>query len=489
MPGPKRGFTLILVVTCLLVGGLTPASAAPKRADNPKHQMYEVVVTASQAQAIISSGDFDVVSADPVGDDQVQLVLVLYPSQRRALSKLGVTVTLWHNDKGQTATALAAAQKAAGFKVWRPYDGPGGIADWMHSFAAQNPDIAKLEVIGKTQGTNPDGGPDTPRDILAMRLTAGSASVPDGSRPAVLYSALQHAREWISTEVDRRLLDWYAKRYHQGAKDIIGLLNSTELWFVLVANPDGYQYTFTGDRLWRKNLRDNDGDNLVTTFDGVDPNRNYPEHWNFDDEGSSSEPTNETYRGTAPASEPETQAIIGLYDRVPFRFQVNYHSFGQLLLSTFGSEVNVPSADDPIYVALSGTDKHPAIPGFDPGVGADLYTTNGETTDWAHVHGALAWTPELGEGPNGDGFVFPDSEGAIQAEFNRNLPFAKSVALSAADPDDPVSSVGITTEPFYLDVSEIDPQKAHNPMSDFSLRCQLRRSADRRGPRQARHRW
>ena len=77
--------------------------------------------------------------------------------------------------------------------------------------------------------------------------------------------------------------------------------------------------------------------------------------------------------------------------------------------------------------------------------------------------------PELSEGPTGDSFIFPDKEGQINAEFNRVLPFARSVALSAQDPDDPVSSVGTTVQPFYLDVSKIDPQKASNPFSDLTF--------------------
>ena len=160
--------------------------------------------------------------------------------------------------------------------------------------------------------------------------------------------------------------------------------------------------------------------------------------------------------------------MIALYDQVDFRFHVNYHSFGELLLYTFGFQVNTPSADDPIYVALSGTDTKPAIDGFNPGVGADLYTTNGETTDFAHAdRGALAWTPELGDGPHDDGFVFPDKEGQVQSEFAKTLPFALDVARSAADPDNPVSHLKNEVEPFYLNVAEIDPQKSHNPLSDF----------------------
>ena len=61
-------------------------------------------------------------------------------------------------------------------------------------------------------------------------------------------------------------------------------------------------------RLWRKNLRDVNGDGVITTADGVDPNRNWPEKWNYDLEGASDDPTTETYHGSGPASEPEVSA-------------------------------------------------------------------------------------------------------------------------------------------------------------------------------------
>ena len=96
-------------------------------------------------------------------------------------------------------------------------------------------------------------------------------------------------------------------------RDIRRLVNSTEMWFVPVANPDGYDWTFQPDqRMWRKNLRDNNGDGVLEVGDGVDPNRNYPTKWGYDNEGSSDNPASDTYRGTAPASEPETRALDGL---------------------------------------------------------------------------------------------------------------------------------------------------------------------------------
>ena len=103
---------------------------------------------------------------------------------------------------------------------------------------------------------------------------------------------------------------------------VTDLLNTTEVWVVPVGNPDGYQYTFTNERLWRKNLRDNDGDGEITIADGVDLNRNFESHWGLDEEGSSGIPSSGTYRGIAPNSEPETQAVVKFIKQQ--RFQI-YH--------------------------------------------------------------------------------------------------------------------------------------------------------------------
>ena len=327
----------------------------------------------------------------------------------------------------------------------------------MRKLARDNPQLIKLEKIGQTyQG----------RDILALKLTQNAREVPDGSRPAVLYSSTQHAREWIASETNRRLLEHFIGRWRANDKEIKSLLKVNELWFVLIANPDGYQYTFDSERLWRKNLRDNDNNGVTTIADGVDPNRNYPEHFDYDREGSSSDFSSQTYRGPSAGSEPETQALMGLMTRVHFAFQVNYHSYGPYLLYPAGWQIGTPTADDPIYYALSGNIDNPAIPGSLAGLSSDvLYVTNGEMTDWAQTTGALAWTPELDPGCNGCGFVFPDDEALVQDEFEDNLPFALSVARSAATPASPKSSLGIQTKPFYL--KSDDPFKDGTPGANF----------------------
>jgi Zinc carboxypeptidase/Immune inhibitor A peptidase M6 len=446
---------LVAALALLVVVLATAASAAPGKG-NGHLEMYTATVPRADVSKLVREG-YDVVAVRPAGE-RAEVDLVLSPRELRALERRGVELRVKRDRNGKSQTELAAEQAAGGYVVWRSWDEAGGIRDELQDIAQKNPKIVKLEVLGTTaQG----------RQIIALKVTRDASKVADGSRPVAMYAATQHAREWISTEVVRRELHYFVDNYGKDAH-VTNLVDTRELWFLPVANPDGYQYTFDHERLWRKNLHDNDGDGQITGSDGVDPNRNFPEHWNYDDEGSSSAASSETYRGTAARSEPETQAYAGLLDRIKPKFLINYHSFGPLILYTFGWQVQTPTADDPIYLALSGTDAKPAIDGFDPGVSADLYTTNGETTDYAHaVDKTLAWTVELDEGAPGAGFVFPDDPALVQQEFLKNLPFALDLADSASNPAQPVSHLGNTVKPFYLEMSSIEPELSGNPQGDF----------------------
>ncbi|MGH8826055.1 MAG: M14 family zinc carboxypeptidase, partial [Jiangellaceae bacterium] len=368
---------------------------------------------------------------------------------------------------GQTVAERATLQAASGYEVFRTYGDPGGLTDEFEQIAADNPDVTKLISIG--QSTNG-------QDIVALKVTKNPHQK-DGSKPAVLYLGAQHAREWITPEMIRRLTHHIVDSYGSDPT-ITGLVDENELWFVPVANPDGYDFSFTeGNRLWRKNLRDNNGDGVIAPGDGVDLNRNYATKWGYDNEGSSPAPSSETYRGPAPASEPETQALDAFAARVGFEFFVNYHSAAELLLYGTGWQVSTPTPDDIIYEAMAGDDATPAVPGYDPDISAELYTTNGDTdTHMTAAYGTLGFTPEMSTceaasnvDPNdewvaadcGSGFEFPDDEVLVQGEFEKNIPFAISVAESATDPDDPASVVGRTAEDFRVDsfdVSYGDPQ-------------------------------
>ncbi len=449
----------VLSALALVVGGVaaSPAAAAPS---NDPLDVYVAQVTGEQAGELSRQG-FDIAGSRAAGD-RVEVELVISEGQREQLAKRGVRAEVKKNKDGKSARQLAAEQSVNGFTVWRSFDEPGGIRDQLYALARNNQNLVKLEVLGRTgQG----------REIIAVKVTQGANGQKDGSRPAVLYSSTQHAREWISTEVNRRLLNHFVDRFKANDKDVKDLLKSTELWFMLVANPDGYQYSFDAERLWRKNLRDNDNNGQITVGDGVDPNRNFREHFDYDNEGSSTATASDTYRGPSAASEPETRAMQGLLDRIKPKFQSNWHSAGQWILYPQGWQTGSPEADNPIYVALAGTDANPAIEGFDPGISSDeLYVTNGDTNDYADArNGTVSFTPELSEGCDGCGFVFPDEEALVEAEFQRTLPFSLSLARSAPDPANPKSAAGIEVKPFYLDQADIDQENTPLSMLDFTF--------------------
>ena len=130
--------------------------------------------------------------------------------------------------------------------------------------------------------------------------------------------------------------------------------------------------------------------------------------------------------------------------RVGFEFFVNYHSAAELLLYGIGWQVATPSPDDVLYEAMAGDDADPAVPGYDPDISAELYTTNGDTDTYMQErYGTLGFTPEMSTceaasdvDPDdeweaedcGSGFEFPDDEELVQQEFEKNIPFALSVA-------------------------------------------------------------
>ena len=314
MHGLLIGSVVAGVVTAMCAA-LTPASAGPTAgpaaagAKPDRLEAYTANVRASQLPIIAEQG------LDVTGQRQVkggrEVELVMSPSQADLLEAHGVDVELTRVKGGLTVRQFAAQQAASGFTVWRSYDEPGGIRDQLYAAARKNPQLVKLEVLGHT---------DQGREIIGVKMTQGAGDVPDGARPAVLYSSTQHAREWISTggqpPVHEPLHQPVAGQRPGGHASSSRRPSCGSSWW---PTPTATSTRSTDERLWRKNLRDNDGDGEITLGDGVDPNRNFPSHWGYDEEGSSSIPSSETYRGPAPASEPETQAMVGLLRPVGLR--------------------------------------------------------------------------------------------------------------------------------------------------------------------------
>lgn len=449
----------ILAVGALLIGGASIApiaqaqtgSSAPA-SDTDEVKVYRAEVTKQQVPLLLAAGqDGHELGEQAPDKGTADVEVYLTDDQAKKLEKQGVDLTE-HTLSAKAENRVEAAAEG----VFRPYGGSGGLKEEIVRTGQENPDLTKVVSIGKTING---------QDILALKLTKGAKKSKDGSKPSVLYMSNQHAREWITPEMTRRLLHYYLDNYKTD-KRIKKIVDSTELWFVLSANPDGYDYTFqdSDTRLWRKNLRDVNGDGAISTGDGVDLNRNFAYKWGYDDEGSSPNPTSETYRGASPASEPETQALDAFEKRIGFAYGINYHSAAELLLYGVGWQVATPTPDDVLYKALAGTPDNSAVPGYHPQVSSELYTTNGEADGHAgNVNGMAMFTPEMSTCQTASNldpadtwnasdcqsvFNFPDDEKLIQQEFAKNVPFALSVAETAAHPDQPSSSVGLSAADF-----------------------------------------
>ncbi|WP_030564698.1 M14 family metallopeptidase [Streptomyces aureocirculatus] len=453
----------ILAAGALLVGGLAAAphaqASGPAKAtttdDGTAVQVYRADVTKKQIPILVEAGqDAHELAGQAPEHGTGRVELYLTKAQAEKLERRGIALK-----EHKVSAATAKRVEAAGDGVYRPYSGKGGLQEEIVRTARAHPGITKVVSIGKTfQG----------KDILALKLSKGAKKSKDGSKPATLYMSNQHAREWITPEMTRRLMHHYLDNYGKN-KRVTKLVNSTELWFVLSANPDGYDFTHAadGDRQWRKNLRDIDGDGRIAAGDGVDLNRNFAYKWGYDNEGSSPSPSSETYRGTGAMSEPETKAIDRFQKRIGFTYGINYHSAAELILYGVGWQVATPTPDDVLYKALAGTPEKPAVPGYHPQVSSELYTTNGEADGHAgNVNGIAMFTPEMSTCQTasnvdpGDAwkpedcasiFTFPDDEKLIQQEFAKNVPFALAVAETALHPDRPVSVSGVDAPDFTPD--------------------------------------
>lgn len=168
------------------------------------------------------------------------------------------------------------------------YNRLADIHQWLDDLAAANPGTVETEVIG----TSVEG-----RDQKIIKICQGGC----GNKPIMWIQAGIHAREWISPAVACYMIDQLVNNAGDAANAQV--LESLDWYFLPSVNPDGYEFTFTDQRLWRKNRRVPDSGLCY----GVDLNRNWGPHWDVG--GSSDSSCSDTYHGPSEFSEPESDNI------------------------------------------------------------------------------------------------------------------------------------------------------------------------------------
>ncbi|MBC8204832.1 T9SS type A sorting domain-containing protein [bacterium] len=243
------------------------------------------------------------------------------------------------------------------------------MVDSLFQFHAMYPDITTEPYsIGQSWEN---------RDLWVIKISDNPEI--DEDEPEVWYDGIHHAREPITLQLLIYFIDVLLTNYGVNP-EITAVVNDRELFILPCMNPDGYVYNEmtnpNGGGMWRKNRRDNGGGVY-----GVDLNRNYPYDWGHDNQGSSPNPSSETYRGPYPASEPETQVIINYINTRHIAISQSYHSYGNYILYPWCADYNGYTPDHNEFVAIGSVFN--SYNGYDPGtVWELLYNVNGGSMDW-----------------------------------------------------------------------------------------------------------
>jgi carboxypeptidase T len=258
------------------------------------------------------------------------------------------------------------------------YQNPDEIEDFVRSTHARYPDITEVRVIGKTL----EG-----REILALKISDNAAV--DETEPVVLVNAMHHAREVMTPEITTDMIDYLTSRYGQDA-DVTRWVDRTEIWVIPMFNLDGNQKMWLENPMWRKNTRGGFG---------VDLNRNYPTGWNSCN-GSSGRETAQDYRGTAPASEPETAAMMNFVTAIKPVFNISYHSYSEIVIYPFGCRPRRTPAEEAVEAIGAEIGKKLD---YKPGTAWELlYNADGGDIDWMYTeHQVIPFVIEINSTQDG----------------------------------------------------------------------------------------
>ena len=323
----------------------------------------------------------------------------------------------------------------------------------LQTLAATYPHITHLQSIGQShQG----------RDLWALRITDRPEDTEAGEKGILIYGGT-HAREHLTIEQALYLANDLLQNY--GAEgEATNLIDNRDIWILPNLNPDGSEYDIDQWQFqppfWRKNRRNNqDG-----TW-GVDLNRNFGYQWGCCG-GSSSYTGSATYRGPAPFSEPESQALRDFVVGHPhLTMSFSLHTYGELILYPYGyTYADLPPDMDPddLQIFRAMASEIAARNSYTAQQASDLYIVDGDHDDWLygerHIY-ALTW--ELYPASANPGFYPPDDVISAQTERNRTaLRYGVSLA------DDPAKSVGDGADMIQPEIQILAPDQGELLFAD-----------------------
>ncbi|CAB4255651.1 similar to Saccharomyces cerevisiae YHR132C ECM14 Putative metalloprotease with similarity to the zinc carboxypeptidase family, required for normal cell wall assembly [Maudiozyma barnettii] len=193
------------------------------------------------------------------------------------------------------------------------------IEIWLKLLQETFPDFVKLEEIG----TTPQG-----HSLNVVHISAHNY-IDNPDKKTIIITGGLHAREWIS--ISTACYTMYELLLNYGKdKKATKYLDSLDFIFVPVFNPDGYDYSWTTDRLWRKNRQATS----IESCPGLDIDRSFGFQWAKSHEF----PCSESYNGEVPFEAQEAQ----YWDIYLREIKKDYKIFGYLDLHSYSEEILYP---------------------------------------------------------------------------------------------------------------------------------------------------
>ncbi|XP_072163476.1 carboxypeptidase B-like [Diadema setosum] len=320
---------------------------------------------------------------------------------KELLESVGLEFSVMINDVQALIDETTRSQEidAAADFDYSVYHTYAEIQQWTADIATQYSSmVERFQIAESGEG----------RQINALKISTGGF----GTRKAVYWQGGIHAREWISPATLMYITNSLLENYGIDA-DVTEILNTFDFVIVPSLNVDGYAYTWSDDRMWRKTRSINAG----SLCRGVDPNRNYPYQWGG--QGASTNPCYSTYRGPNAASEPEvaqtTQWLLDSNkDYVCF---IDFHSYSQLWLApwSYSATAVLPQEkDDHDAASAKAVNALQSVYGTSYTYGPSartLYAASGCSEDWgfATLNAKYSYVVELRDTGN-YGFLLPEEQ-------------------------------------------------------------------------------